>query len=93
MLSEGNQILYTILYCVNFCDSILIRFRIRNLGFRFAKVRDLITVPVPVPLRQKVTVPVPVPRHCFQVRRSGRSKNYFFNPIFFLLIKESIGGL
>jgi hypothetical protein len=44
-----KEIKYSILYCVNYCDSIFLWFRNRTT--------------VPVPLRQKVTVPtVPVPQ-------------------------------
>jgi hypothetical protein len=63
MLTEGNQIRYTVFYCVNFCDSILITvpFPLRSvikLRFRYGK---------------KVTVPtVPVPEHWFFSQQTYR---------------------
>ena len=56
-MKKSNTQFYTVLYY-----TILI-----NYGSETAKVRNKITIPVP--LRQKV--PVPVPQHCFQGEHLG----------------------
>ncbi len=66
---------YTILYCVyeNFCDSILLRFRIRfrNRNY-YGSSSDFLARYGSGSASQKVTVPtVPVPQRCLK-RRTGR---------------------